>query len=109
MIRVLLAAFLLSSSTLSLAQGSPALPPGEALYSVHCNVCHSAQVHWRDNKLAKNWDGIKGQVRRWQGNLKLTWSEKDVDEVTHYLNTLYYHYPPHAGSISLNTPPAAAK
>jgi mono/diheme cytochrome c family protein len=107
MIRVLLAAFLLSCSTLSQAQGPTVMPPGEALYSVHCHVCHSAQVHWRDNKLATNWDGLKAQVRRWQGNLKLTWSEKEVEDVTLYLNTLYYRYPPQAGSISLNTPPAA--
>lgn len=107
MTRFLLAALLLSCSTLSLAQGSPALPPGEALYTLHCNVCHSAQVHWRDNKLAKNWDGIRGQVRRWQTNLKLTWSEKEVDEVTDYLNTLYYRYPPHSGSITLNMLPPA--
>lgn len=109
MLRFLLTALLLSCSSLSQAQGTLTLPSGEALYSLHCNACHGEQIHWRDKKLATNWDNLKAQVRRWQTNLKLTWSEKEIDDVTQYLNTLYYHYPPQAGSISMNTLPATAK
>ena len=109
MTRTLLAALLLSCSTLSQAQGAAALPSGEALYSLHCNACHGEQIHWRDNKLATNWDGIKAQVRRWQGNLKLDWSECEIEDVTRYLNTLYYRYPSQENSVSLNAVPAAKK
>lgn len=107
--RLVLSALMLSCSSSLLAQGSPSLPAGEALYSTHCNVCHGQQVHWRDKKLATNWEGIKAQVRRWQANLNLSWSETEVDEVTRYLNTLYYHYPPQNGPISRLTWPATPR
>ena len=32
---------------------------GELLYSKHCIACHTAQVHWRDKKLATDWKSLK--------------------------------------------------
>jgi mono/diheme cytochrome c family protein len=66
---------------------------GELLYSKHCITCHTAQVHWRDKKIATNWQGLLAQVRRWQNASGLGWSAQDIDEVARYLNTLHYHYP----------------
>ena len=66
---------------------------GELLYSTHCIACHSAQVHWREKKLATDWTSLQSQVRRWQGVSRLGWSNEDIAEVARYLNALYYHYP----------------
>lgn len=66
---------------------------GELLYSTHCIACHTAQVHWRNKKLATDWTTLQAQVRRWQGNTSLGWGEADIAEVARYLNALYYHYP----------------
>jgi len=67
---------------------------GELLYTTHCVACHNARVHWRDQRLAKDWNGLRAQVRRWQAIQKLRWSDADVDEVARYLNTYYYDFPP---------------
>ena len=66
---------------------------GELLYTTHCSACHSAQMHWRENKLASNWETLKAQVQRWQGVARLEWSEGEVEEVARYLNETIYRYP----------------
>ncbi len=66
---------------------------GGLLYSIHCNACHTSEVHWREQKLATNWSSLKAQVRRWQNSIGLVWSEEEITEVTHYLNAAYYGFP----------------
>lgn len=66
---------------------------GELLYSTHCIACHSAQVHWRNKKLASDWVSLQAEVRRWQKFSNLEWSNDDVESTARYLNSLYYHYP----------------
>lgn len=92
-----LAIFMLASF-LGAAQAAPAADAsrGEMLYSTHCIACHTTHVHWRDKRLASDWASLEKQVRRWQHNTGLSWSDDDVAAVTRYLNTLYYHFP--AGS-----------
>jgi hypothetical protein len=51
-------------------------------------------VHWRDKKLARDWDGLILQVRIWQGNGKLNWNETDIQDVAQHLNAVYYRFPP---------------
>jgi len=80
------------------ALGAESMPPrdasrGELLYSTHCLACHSAQVHWRDKRLAKDRAGVQAQVRRWTGVVKAGWSDQDINEVARYLNERYYRYP----------------
>jgi len=77
------------------AQTKRDTPRGELLYSTYCIACHSAEIHWRDKKIAKDWIGLKAQVRRWQGVAGLAWSDSDIVEVARYLNALHYHYPEH--------------
>lgn len=66
------------------------------LYQNHCVACHTTQVHWRDQRLATDWPSLRAQVRRWERNTGLTWSEEDIEAVSQYLNQLYYQFPePH--------------
>lgn len=65
---------------------------GELLYSTHCIACHTTQVHWRDQRLAKDWAGLTQQVGRWAKNSGLNWSREEIVDVSHYLNSLYYHF-----------------
>lgn len=65
---------------------------GELLYSTHCIACHSAQMHWRDKKLATDWISLQAEVRRWQKFAELKWSDDDISEVARYLNILHYNY-----------------
>ena len=84
---------LAGASAFSHAQLTPAQTRGELLYSTHCVACHTTQMHWRTDKQAFDWDSLKFQVRRWQGNAGLGWNEADIAEVSRYLNETIYHYP----------------
>ena len=74
----------------------PSAARGELLYKTHCGSCHTTQVHWRDRKLANDWKGLQAQVRRWQRNTGLKWSEQEIADVTRYLNGEFYHFAPPA-------------
>lgn len=65
---------------------------GYLLYSQHCVECHTQQVHWRDERLAKDWTSLNTQVRRWQAVASLNWNEEDIQSVTRYLNTRFYDF-----------------
>jgi mono/diheme cytochrome c family protein len=70
---------------------------GALLYDTHCVACHTTEAHWRDKRQAADWQGVVAQVRIWQANAKLNWSEGDIEAVSVYLNRRHYHYPPPAG------------
>lgn len=74
------------------AQGAPATR-GQLLYANHCVECHTTQMHWREQRLARDWDSLKGQVRRFQGIARLQWSEEDIDAVARHLNETIYRFP----------------
>ncbi len=74
---------------------------GELLYNAHCITCHTTQMHWRDNRQAKDWTGLAFQVRRWQAAAGLGWSDADIVEVSRYLNNTIYKYPQTGDVISL--------
>jgi hypothetical protein len=92
-----LAAFMLLGlgglSTLACAQTAAANERGDLLYNTYCLSCHTMQVHWRNDKKAYDWDSLTYQVRRWQGNTGLDWSESDIMDVARYLNVTIYRYP----------------
>ena len=67
--------------------------PGYLLYSTHCAGCHSAQVHWRERRLASDPASLHAQVRHWQDHLGLGWSDEDIAAVAGYLNAVYYKFP----------------
>ena len=85
---------------LALAAGAHAQQPadphvasrGELLYADHCIECHTQQMHWRDKRLAHDWDSLKAQVRHWQEVARLQWDDEDVDAVARYLNGSIYHF-----------------
>jgi mono/diheme cytochrome c family protein len=90
------------SVALAIAQTPPKATesPGALLYSTYCVACHTTQVHWRDMRLATDWASLTNQVRRWQANAKLTWSDEEIAAVARYLNTLYYHFPETGNRVS---------
>ena len=75
------------------AVAQPASTRGEMLYATNCNACHTAQIHWRDKKIATNWNSLVAEVRRWQANAGLRWSDEEINDVARYLDSAYYGYP----------------
>lgn len=96
--RAMLLIVLTLAGTVAPAQSPPAggavVPAsrGQALYNTHCIACHTTQVHWRDARLATDWDSLKREVRRWQATNALAWSEADVVQVARHLNDTIYRY-----------------
>ena len=85
-------------------QPTPSDARGELLYSTHCVSCHSAQVHWRDKKLATDWPSLRAQVRRWQSNIGMSWTEDDIVAVARYLNVRYYRFAAQDATATLHGP-----
>jgi mono/diheme cytochrome c family protein len=83
---------LLGAHSLTYAQGKQSEARGELLYMEHCNACHTAQVHWREQKLSTDWSSLVAQVRRWQGVSGLLWNEEEIKDVANYLNAVFYKY-----------------
>lgn len=65
---------------------------GELLYATHCNACHTSKIHWREKRLVTDMDSLGIQVRRWQGNIGLKWTEEEIADVVSYLNATYYNF-----------------
>lgn len=66
---------------------------GKLLYSVYCNACHTAEIHWRAQKIVTDWSSLKTQVRRWQAVTGLAWSDEEIFDVANYLNSTHYGFP----------------
>jgi mono/diheme cytochrome c family protein len=89
-----LLAFLLVLCGAASAQAQGASPGrGQLLYANHCVECHTTQMHWREQRLARDWGTLKAQVRRFQGVARLQWSEEDIDAVARHLNDTIYRFP----------------
>lgn len=71
--------------------GSPAR--GRLLYETHCVACHNSQMHWRDQRIVRDWDGLVREVDRWQSRAHLGWSAAEVLEVARHLNEIVYRLP----------------
>lgn len=84
---------LAACSALAFTAPAKAQTRGELLYTTHCVACHGTQIHWRDKRLATDWGSLLVQVRRWQANAALGWTEDDVRQVTRHLNDTLYRFP----------------
>jgi mono/diheme cytochrome c family protein len=108
-VRWWIAAAMVACAATTVAQpGPPSAARGELLYKTHCGSCHTTQVHWRDRKLAADWKGLQAQVRRWQRNTGLKWSDQEIADVTRYLNGQFYHFAPPARQAGEPAPRLAA-
>ena len=95
--RILIAP-LLALATVASAHAQTATPTrGQLLYANHCVECHNTQMHWRAQRLARDWSSLKGQVRRFQDLARLDWNDDDIEAVARHLNDTIYRFPqPHA-------------
>lgn len=77
------------------APAAPAAPPtrGRLLYETHCVACHTTQMHWRDQRIVQDWDGLLAQVRAWQARANLNWPDADIEAVARHLNDHIYKLP----------------
>jgi mono/diheme cytochrome c family protein len=91
--RLAVASALCAGMTLAAAQTVPSPGRGKLLYETHCITCHTTQMHWRERRLAKDWDSLKAQVLKWQANAGLQWSDDEIADVARHLNDTIYQLP----------------
>lgn len=75
------------------AVGAGDFDRGQLLYQARCVGCHDKSVHNRDARKAVTIEAIRAQVRRWDGVMGGAWSGSEINDVTTYLNELYYRFP----------------
>jgi hypothetical protein len=77
------------------ASGQTASPPsrGQLLYDTHCLACHSAQMHWREGRVVRDWASLVAQVSAWQDRERLQWPADDILQVARHLNATIYRLP----------------
>ena len=79
--------------SLMLVQTSAAdIKRGETLHAANCVSCHSQSVYTRADRRITSLDGLRSQVARCDANLSLKLFPEDIDSITGYLNTSYYHF-----------------
>lgn len=99
MLHALLVTVLVGAVTVTLP--ARAQSRGELLYTTHCMACHTAQMHWRSQRVARDWPSLKVEVRRWQAAASLAWDDDDIVEVARYLNETVYRFEVTPGALSL--------
>jgi mono/diheme cytochrome c family protein len=75
---------------------------GRLLYTTHCIACHNTQVHWRNKRVVTDWATLQAQVRLWQRQSGLAWSDADIVEVARHLNALHYNFETGGDTVALS-------
>lgn len=65
---------------------------GRNLYEARCDGCHAESVHGREKRAARDFEALRGWVRRWSVNLGLKWTDSEVSDVAVHLNARYYRF-----------------
>lgn len=63
------------------------------LHDTYCIGCHDSKAYTRKERLAMDYAAVRAQVTRWQANIKLNWSEQDIDLVSNWLAQRFYKVP----------------
>lgn len=98
LLRAAIASLALSFAALAWAQAAADAERGKILYETRCSACHGSGVHNRGARKAASFDALRAQVLRWSSEVGGSWSADEIDDVTLYLNQLYYRFrcPPSA-------------
>lgn len=75
-----------------------ALLPGDAasgkqLHNGHCLGCHGNRVYTRSDRKVKTVEGLMGQVRMCDQQLKTNLSREQLSHIVKYLNETFYKFP----------------
>jgi hypothetical protein len=76
----------------ALLERSPVALGDEGAPASGGNVYCNAQLYWRDIAQARDWDGLKAQLRRWQQLSNPGWDEQQVEEVARALNAAVFRF-----------------
>lgn len=66
--------------------------PVQTMHDTYCIMCHDTRVYTRDKRIARDYEGLRAEVNRWQSNMSLNWSGDEVDTVATWLAKRYYGF-----------------
>lgn len=66
---------------------------GKKLHDSHCLACHDQRVYTRPAKRVKSIEGLMGQVRQCNQQLKTNLQREQLNDLVKYLNDTYYRFP----------------
>lgn len=66
--------------------------PARILHDTYCIACHDTRVYTRDRRVARDYDGLRAQVKQWQANIAAGWGDEEIDMVTRWLASSYYKF-----------------
>jgi mono/diheme cytochrome c family protein len=69
------------------------LQRGRALHQMFCSRCHGIDLYTRSGRRAESFDALRRWVYWWAIDARLGWSRLEIDDVSHYLNERFYHFP----------------
>ena len=84
--------FSLAVVAASMVSWAADLQRGEGLYLNHCLSCHESTAHIREDRHAVSMHELRRWVARWAVQLELGWSQREIEDVTAYLNRTYYRF-----------------
>lgn len=65
---------------------------GKKLYTEKCGGCHDTRVHTRPNRIVHTYEDLVNRVRFCDTNAKTNFTEKDILDVSEYLNSEFYKF-----------------
>jgi mono/diheme cytochrome c family protein len=92
LVRVACAAAFLGTAAVTVDAHAQSIERGRQLYENHCQVCHTAQIHGRKDRMAFSAGDLREIVERWQNNQGLRWTAEEIEDVVQFLDTTRYHF-----------------
>ncbi len=77
---------------ISFVQAKAEITEGEELHDDNCVTCHNNWVYTRKDRLIKNFDGLKNQVRFCDAQLEIGLFDSEIEEIAIYLDNRYYKF-----------------
>jgi hypothetical protein len=76
----------------ALARPEPASAFDEGRFAESAAANQNAQLYWREIGQARDWEGLKAQLRRWQQLANPGWDEERIEEVARALNNAVFRF-----------------
>ena len=76
----------------SIRADEPDAKHGESIYKERCGGCHDTRVHTRTNRIVHTYEDLVNRVRFCDTNAKTNFSEKEIYDVSEYLNDTFYKF-----------------
>lgn len=65
---------------------------GKQLHDLQCQACHSAEIYERTGSPLGSLDELREAVVLWLTETQAEWTAEDVEDVTWYLNEVFYNF-----------------